>query len=297
MPRFDRTYRLLVGQESGVEIVPPVRLTFRVHKDTDEQSNHHTVRVWNLAPDTVKEMQKPDTRCVLYAGYREEDQSLKYMASGDLVYAYSYHQGADTITKLDFLDGRIAIRDTTVSLKYDSGVKASKIIKYIAGQMGLPLVMPSDAPDRTWANGFSFMGAAHTALHKVTRATGLQWSIQNGKLQVIAEGMTTPGTGFVISADSGMLGSPKRTRRGAHNKAIVKDQATGKNETILMKAQERDGWQVDSLLLPTVNPGDRVKIESDAITDWFKVQAVLHVGDYTGGQWKTTLQVTTYEHG
>src|SRR5699024_5412959 len=277
MPRFYRIYRLLVGKESGVEIIPPVRTTFDLRKDLEEQPNYHTARVWNLKPETTKAMQEPDTRCVLYAGY--EDEGAKLIASGDLVYAYSYKRGPDVVTEINFLDGRVSVRDTVVTLGYGEGVKAKQIIADIAGQMGLPVVYGKGAPDRTWANGFSFYGAAHVALHKITRGTGLQWSIQDGQLNIITEGGTTPKQAFVLHSGSGLLGSPNKTRQGAQDKAVVQDEKTGLEETILQQRQQWDGWLVESLLLPTVVPGDLIKMESRAVQGWFKTKTVHHVGD------------------
>jgi len=83
MARFNRVYRLLVGKggAKGVEILPPIRMTFDISKDADEEPNDHTIRIYNLAAATRKALEEPDLRCVLYAGYAEEGGPL-LMASG-----------------------------------------------------------------------------------------------------------------------------------------------------------------------------------------------------------------------
>lgn len=292
MARFDRVYRLLVGKggAKGVEILPPIRMTFDISKDADEEPNDHTIRIYNLATATRKALEEPDLRCVLYAGYAEEAGPL-LMASGSVVFAYTKFEQPDVVTELIVKDGFTEVRDTAVSIGLGSGAQASAIIRDIARQMGLPLVMADDVPDRRWQQGFSFYGAARTALHKVTQGTGLEWSIQNQQLQVVQRRGTTRRQAVVLAADTGMLGYPERTREAAREKAKVKDKTTGDDVNLVSARQQRDGWRVTSLLLPTINPGDLVKLESRSVGAFQRVEAVRHTGDSEGGDWQTELEL------
>jgi hypothetical protein len=158
--------------------------------------------------------------------------------------------------------------------------------------MGLTLVMGPNVPDRVWEHGFSFYGAAITALHKVVQGTGLEWSIQNGELQVVKSRGTTARTAVVLSAGTGLIGYPERTRLGAREKARVKDKASGDSKNIVSAAQQQDGWRVSTLLLPEINPGDLVKLESRSVTGFFRAEQVKHTGDWGGsGDWLTDLEL------
>lgn len=292
MPRFDRVYRLLVGKpnQKGVEIVQPIRITFDVRKDTEEEPNDHTIRVYNLAAATRRALEEPGLRCVLYAGYAEEGGPL-LMASGSVVFAYTKFEQPDVVTELIVKDGYTEVRDTAISIGLGPGAQASAIIRDIARQMGLPLVMADDVADRRWQQGFSFYGAARTALHKVTQGTGLEWSIQNQQLQVVQRRGTTRRQAVVLAADTGLLGFPERTMEAAREKAKVKDQTTGDNVNLVSAQQQRDGWRVQSLLLPTLNPGDLVKLESKSVEAFLRVEGLQHSGDSAGGNWQTELQL------
>ncbi|AMG47414.1 phage protein [Achromobacter ruhlandii] len=292
MPRFDRVYRLLVGKpnQKGVEIVQPIRITFDVRKDTEEEPNDHTIRVYNLAAATRRALEEPGLRCVLYAGYAGEGGPL-LMASGSVVFAYTKFEQPDVVTELIVKDGYTEVRDTAISIGLGPGAQASAIIRDIARQMGLPLVMADDVPDRRWQQGFSFYGAARTALHKVTQGTGLEWSIQNQQLQVVQRRGTTRRQAVVLAADTGLLGFPERTREAAREKAKVKDQTSGDNVNLVSAQQQRDGWRVQSLLLPTLNPGDLVKLESKSVEAFLRVEGLQHSGDSAGGNWQTELQL------
>ena len=299
MARFDRVYRLLVGKDGGqgLEIVPPIRLTFDIAKTAAEEPNDAKITLYNLAAQTRRTLEEPGLRCVLYAGYAEEGGPL-LMASGSIVYAYTRYNQPDVVTELTVKDGYIEVRDTAVSIGLGPGARASDIIRDIARQMGLPLLMADDAPDRRWEQGFSFYGAARTALHKVTQGTGLEWSIQNQQLQVVQRLGTTRRQAVVLAVDTGLLGQPERTRAAASEKAKAKapGQAGGAAAAAAAKAakpasgqQQRDGWKVKSLLLSTISPGDLVKLESRSVAAFQRAETVRHTGDSEGGDWQTEL--------
>ncbi|MNQ05498.1 hypothetical protein D3C85_182360 [compost metagenome] len=303
MARFDRVYRLLVGKDGGqgLEIVPPIRLTFDIAKTAAEEPNDAKITLYNLAAQTRRTLEEPGLRCVLYAGYAEEGGPL-LMASGSIVYAYTRYNQPDVVTELTVKDGYIEVRDTAVSIGLGPGARASDIIRDIARQMGLPLLMADDAPDRRWEQGFSFYGAARTALHKVTQGTGLEWSIQNQQLQVVQRLGTTRRQAVVLAVDTGLLGQPERTRAAASEKAKAKapgqagGAAAAAAPAVAAKAakpasgqQQRDGWKVKSLLLPTISPGDLVKLESRSVVAFQRAETVRHTGDSEGGDWQTEL--------
>lgn len=292
MARFDRVYRLLVGKpnQKGLEIRQPMRVTFEVSKDAQEEPNDHKIRIYNLAADTRRALEEPGLRCVLYAGYAEEGGPL-LMASGSVVYAYTWYELPDVVTELAVKDGYTEVRDTAVSIGLGPGAQASAIIRDVARQMGLPLVMADDVPDRRWQQGFSFYGAARTALHKVTQGTGLEWSIQNQQLQVVRRRGTTRRKAVVLAADTGLIGYPERTREAAREKARVRDSQTNDDARLVSARQQLDGWRVTSLLLPTINPGDLVKLESRTVQAFQRVEAVRHYGDSAGGDWQSELQL------
>jgi hypothetical protein len=292
MARFNRVYRLQVGRAGspGLEITAPVRIQFEIAKDSGEQPNVHKIRLYNLAPDTRNRIDQPDLRCLLYAGYAEEDGAI-LIAAGTITMAQTRFDGSDVVTELEVHDGYVEIRDTAVTLGYGPGVAATAIVRELARQMGLPLMMAQDVPDRTWQNGFSFYGPARQALHKVVQGTGLEWSIQNQTLQVVAKRGTTRRQAVVLAADSGLRGYPQRTRAASSEKDKSRNGQGGTRANLVSAAQQRDGWQVQSLLLPQINPGDLVKLESRLANGFYRADSVRHTGDTDDEQWHTELQL------
>lgn len=297
MSRFDRVYSLAIGEggQQGVEITG-LRITFDIEKDDTKNPNRSRIRVYNLAPQTRKNLEKPDVRCTFKAGYAEEDGPLE-VYQGDVVFVFSTYDGPNVITEIQLGEGAKAIRDVMISLSYESGVSSKKVIQDIAGKLKMALNMPNDAPQRTWQNGLAFHGAARQALDKVCVASGLSWSVQGGALQVIRSGGNTNRTAFELAADSGLLGRPERVRKGSQEVAIDEDdpkkeqRLKAKSRQIISTTHDEDGWKVQSLLLPTLLPGDRVKLLSHVSEGVFTIRSVRHTGDTHGGDWMTELKL------
>ena len=295
MMRFNRTYKLLIGKKgedkNAIAIEPPIRLLFDIQKDVKSEPNENTIKIYNLAEKTRKAIEKQDLRCVLYAGYTEEDNTT-LLASGDIATAYSYREGADWVTEIFFLDGLIEMRDTAVSLGYAGNVSSTLILNNIAAKMGLKLVADNALSERKWVNGFSFYGAARKALDKIVAGTGLEWSVQNGELQIVNKDKTTRRQGVVLAKDSGLIGFPERTREAARSKsADSEDEKKSKRHKTTLSNQAQDGWNVKSLLLPQINPADKVKLESVSVTGWFRAETVKHIGDSHSGDWVTEMHL------
>ena len=254
MYQFNRVYRLIIGKsgQKGVEITPPFNIEFNIQKDTKENPNTSEITIYNLAPDTRAKVRKTDQFCVLYAGYDEYEGEI-LLAAGNIIDSRIDRNETDVKTILTLGDGWVNLRDSVVSLGYSGGIDAHTMIKAIAKQMSVHLVMNESLPNRTWAHGFSYYGAARNALHKVTQGTGLEWSIQNSTLQVIQKGKTTKRQAVVLNSSSGMIGFPQETQEGAREKAEVKDKKSGKNKDIVSSQQEKGGWRVTSLLIPQAN--------------------------------------------
>ena len=285
MARFNRTMALVVGQggQQGFEITN-LRVAFEIVKSDSRNPNKSTIRIFNLSPSSRRAIEKPDVRCVLRAGYEEESGPLECF-NGNVTFSWTAKEGPDIITTLELGDGIVAYRDSVVSIGYGAGATSRQIIEQIASRMGLPLQMPNDAPSRAWANGFSSQGSARAALDRVTRGAGLAWSIQNGTLQIVRAGGTTNRTVFEIAADTGMIGSPERQRKGSGQAVQTRDQATGQNRRAASATEQWDGWRVKSLMLPTLLPNDRVKLKSAYAEGVMRIKEIRHIGDTHQGDW------------
>jgi hypothetical protein len=339
---FDRVYKLQVGKAGGEGVeITDLHITFEIQKTTKKTPNHSVIKVWNLSEATRKQLEQPDTKCILFAGYKDDAGPIQIF-SGGVTYAWSKIDGPDIITEFELGDGTQEMRDTTISVGYAQKVKSKTVLTDVSKKMGLPLTLPSNAPEREWQHGLSYHGSATGLLDKVTKGTGLEWSVQNGTLQVIETGMVTTRQGIELAVDSGLIHSPERIRKSKtetkakdENKAgaPVAAHSTQKpnklpsgvdykpgftpfnvetfaaGETTVTptevaapgkkgkkgkggKGKDKiDGWNIKTLLMPMINPGDRIKLTSRFVEGVFRVHEIKHSGDSHGGNWISEMKI------
>ncbi len=286
---FNRICKILVGK-GGREgtLIEGLRISFSISKTGSKNPNQSEVKVWNLKPETRRLMERPDTRLILYAGYSEQGDAIK-IYEGEVVYCWAKQDGADWVTQFDLGEGVKATRDSMVSLSYQGTATSLDMMRDIANRMNLGLDLGGNVPSRTWANGISFHGTARQAMDRVTRPDGLSWSIQGGVVQVVRTGGPTLRRAIVLSADSGMIGSPERKRHGPREAVQVTDRATNRPAKVQAASSSYDGWEVKSLLLPSLVPNDRVKLESRTVQGTFVIREIKHTGDTHQGDWQSEI--------
>ena len=290
---WNNVYRV-VFPELGFELnnidVEGLKISFTVEKDLTQNTNKTKLMMWNLKKDTRAKIEKPDVKIELYAGYRDNGGALKIF-SGTVVMGRSKDEGSDMVTELFLADGRVELRDCVLSLSYPPGTSAGDIIQHIANEMGLPLVYGKGVTPTAYQDGYSFAGKAFDALNEICLYQGFTWSIQNGILQVILAGSILSNRGIVFSTSSGLLGMPSRIIRANPYEDLDSEERKNRQKTKTEKPEKRAGWEVNTLLFPTVNPGDAVKIESRTISGWFRVQTARHEGVSYGGDWQSHFQL------
>lgn len=292
MPLFDRIARLTVGQPGGDGVViENLRMKFEIEKDPTDTTNKCKATIYNLAPKTRMLVERDDSICVLEVGYKESD-GLKRIFVGAITHATTRNDGPDQVTELELSDGQIAIRDSVASVGYAAGTNGLQIVTDIVAQMGLTLRVGPDVTFDDYPNGYSFAGYARDALNVLCDAAGAEWSIQNNDLQVVMEGGTTGVRALVFAAESGLIGSPERIVRAPH-KACSETTSSKKKKKKKKreKPKKQAGWRIETLLAPTVNPGDAVKVESATVEGWFRVESLKHEGDTHGGDWRSKIDL------
>ena len=268
-----------------------LHIGFSIDKDTTKESNKAKLEIYNLSDATRKKIEVPDTEVEIYAGYERAGGAILAF-KGTVTYGFTRDAGTDCITTLDLADGTVALRDSYCSLSYAPGTSAKTIIQRCANEMGVPVVYGDDVGElESYKNGFSFYGQAKDALTEICNALGLSWSIQNNILNIILAGGTSTNRGLVFSPQSGLVGVPERITQAEYKSNKSNPQKTQKEKAKKEEPRKKAGWKINTLLVPSVNPADMVKVESKWITGWFRVEKVSHRGDYNGNNWGTSMEL------
>lgn len=272
---FDRQYRLTAGPPGGAgfEIGEtsltqpiPLHVNFQFQRTELQAANTGKVTVWNLNDAHLAVLNETDCYLIFRAGYGTK---LPKVFSGTVSYATTTNDGADRKTEIEVIDSLIEMRDTYVSVCYNGVVSWRKIFDDVAKQMGIAVSYSYNVKFKSVHNGFSFVGPAKEILEKGCDSCNLEWSIQNGVLQIKRPGDVMSKEVFLLTPDTGLIGIPARV-------VLSQDQATGKNSL---------GWDVTFLMNAAINIDDYVKVESKTVTGYFRVYSMDIVGDNLSGDW------------
>lgn len=302
---WGREINLLAGEEGkqGVLVTEQLRVEACIRKTLKKDPNHSTIKIYNLTRETSDKLTKPNTRIILHAGYTQQGGAVM-IASGEVLQGVRYKSGVDVITEIEIGDGFIPIRDTLVSISYQAGTSAKSVLSGIARQMNLVLRKMPEVQDKPYTEGFAYMGQAFRGLDRVCAYLGAEWSIQNNELQIIKRGGTAKKYGVVLRSSNGMIGSPEMSVRTFSEKRAI-EQGVKQGERVIVVESESSkkdklrvyGYNVSSYLLPTIEAGDLVQLDTQSVKGWFRVDELEHKIDSRGGDFRTDLMLTAVTNG
>jgi hypothetical protein len=275
--QFDRQYRFAAGKSGGVGFEvgtadpTALHIDFSIQKADVEAANTSKITLWNLSKAHLATLNEKDCMVTLKAGYGSQ---MPLIFVGAITHIETVPDSADRMTEIEAIDGRIELRDTYVSLSYNGNISAKTVLQDTARQMGVTITFSYNA-DFGFLYSYAYIGAAKGALDKACALTGLMWEIQNGILQIKRRGDTMSREVFVLSADSGLIGIPKKLTEGAQNEAD----------------QNKQGWEVTFFLNGAIGVGDYIKIESKIVTGFYRVHSIDLNGDNEEGDWLCTAKV------
>lgn len=276
---FQRVATLTVGEREFSDL----RLTFSIQRTSRSKPNPAELRIYNLSKSTREAISQRLTPVRLVAGYSGRAGQI---FSGQLDSAEHSRDGADIVTTLHASDGRAAWQQYAVAKGWRGGTPWAEIVRELAGSMGLEIGPASLATITGSARGtYAVQGYAWRDLDIIIAQLGLQWSIQDGALQVVQADKSTNEDVVLLTPDSGLVGVPRFTD--------PKISRVGRNRT----RRARSAVEVDALLQAEFKPGRYVRIESQTMTGDYRIDSVTHKGDTHSGVFMSTLACSAINTG
>lgn len=303
MALFDRVASLVIGKPNGDAIeIRDLRFAFSIEKGAGENPNKCTCRVFNLNPASRALVETVNNVLILKAGYKQDVGELTIF-TGTVTRAITKRENADFVTELEMSDGGLEYRDTKTSFSFAPGVTGQQVLTNIAATFGLPIrPLPAEIAQKQYSEGFAFVGRSREAMAKACDYLGLEWSIQNRELQILKKGKAVAQQAFVLSPETGLIGSPESEHKTLSEKAAAKKGITEKQKGVRVtfgtddasgdkgKKLEVQGWKVKTLLQPAMQPGGYVRLDTKSIKEeFFRIEAVTHSGDTHGPDWQSEL--------
>ena len=281
MKQFDRQYRLAAGPAGGTgfevgattpESPTALHIRFTVDKCDTETPNIATISLWNLNPEQLAILNENDCVVTLRAGY---GSNMPLLFIGTVTYIETSLDGGDRETYFELADGRVELRDSYVSLSYSGVINTKKIIEDVAAEMGATVSFSYNAQYADLPAGFSFVGLGRVALDKACASSDLQWTIQNGILQVKMLRDTMTRQVFLLNPESGLLSIPKKINYGKDSVDDV----------------DQSGYEVEYLLNGAIGIGDYIRLESKIVKGYFRIKSLELRGDNLEDDWICTAKL------
>jgi hypothetical protein len=207
--------------------------------------------------------------------------------------------GTDWVTRMSASDCGEKIKQTRCSQTFTKGTTRFAIVKALCKTLGLGegnLSSFSTLSEllQTIPHSSSLHGNAVEELTYFLRSCNLEFSIQGGKVQFLKIGAGAPNLqGPLISASTGMVGSPRLCREQARDLTRKKSQRTVQNtiETALGDTVDLvTTVEGECLLNGKLNPGVVFRIDSASVKGDHLACACRHTGDTHGNDWTTAFK-------
>lgn len=266
-----------IGIDAGdVAGRPGLRFEFRTERSIRPEPNKAQIRIFNLNPAHRASLEALGVVPVqLEAGYAD---GLQTLFLGDLRAGVTVRDGADLVTVLEAGDGAAAVRTSRVSIPVPPGTSTDRVLRDVATAVGVSPGNLDDAARKIKSKfpgtggifpaGTVLTGSAAREMTRICRSLGLEWSIQQGKLQILERGQALAGAAVKLSKTTGMLDAPCLDSKGV--------------------------LAVSALLSAEFFPGRLLVLDADRIQGQFRIVQCSDQGDTRGGDWRTDISAERY---
>lgn len=267
---FNRKWAFTIGQPGQVgNVYTQLKTTFDIDKQIISSPNKSKIEVYNLTANQRKNIaiSNPATGQIgdiirLDAGY---EGIVETLFIGDIARAKTTRKGPDIVTEFECGDTEKLLVYSHFEQSYPPGVTLVQIIKDCAVALGTNIGSILGVPTKVYNSGVSFSGSVKSILDKLLVEPQLEWSVQNGTLNILPITAHLGQAAVLVSQTTGMIGVP---------------------------SQGEGFVQFDSLLNPKLVPGALVVLESEVINGSFKLRRAHFEGDSHGQKWQVGCEAT-----
>lgn len=254
-------------------VVTDLRVQFEVKKDLGRSPNSCTLTITNMSKETRSRLESKPVYAIVRAGH---NGVLHPLFSGSATFARSNLKSPAWETKVQIADGGRAFAHAFLSRSYAPPISPRQVLADAAAAFGTTLPPDMEQLDelkQALAGGYTAHGHVRDIMTRMLTPYGLSWSVQDGRLQILRNGLPNAKSAWVINVDAGMIGSPEGS--------------------VPHKPGAPSELSVEVLLYPEIAPGDTIQVVSRAYNGgFFRVNDITHGGDTAGSDWKTAIKAT-----
>jgi hypothetical protein len=277
---FDRVCKVVIENRTKIEILG-CKIKFEINKSDRAKENTAKIEVYNLSPQTRKAITDEDSLIRVFAGYSQY-KGLVEIGQGDISKVRHNRDKTEVVTEIFLSEGFSYFKSTPVSIgyAYDTKASLSQILDKLLAQSKLKFRMIDVDESKVADMGYSDVGSIDQVLDNLSMQFNFTWSVQNGVVIIKGNKTTRRTEVLLLSPESGLIVHPESVKEVS--KKLEKSEIT--------KLARRVS-QVQSLLQPSLQVHDIVKIQSAEMNGNYEIQKIKHVGDTHGNDWYSTLEV------
>lgn len=251
---------LLFGRKYSVEIVSnfddvlfeDVRVIFDISKTLTKTPDQGVIQLYNLTAgnDILFNWDKKKARVILKCGYENIEPDIVY--SGEVIQYERMFERTDIISVLSVGDGYDVLTKANLIRSYKAEMDISKIIDDVIKEVksaGVEIagdvkkkIADIKALGKKADSGLSISGLLSSALDTLLKPYNKTFTIQNDVLKIVEIGQETiTSTPTLLTPDTGLIGSPAKTKDGLEFTALIQPGKFNPGQFIEIKSRDFDG--------------------------------------------------------
>ena len=183
-----------------------------VERTSGSTPNKAKIQIYNLAPASLAYLEKPGHVMQVRVG-ETVPTSIFYgeLRASGIKTALKH---PDLVTSLEATDGRSIMQSGWFTGSYPANTTRSQILTDVLAQNGIARGYVAPLAERTYQAPTMWADRVDAVLDELYLGELAEWSLQGGRFYLLLDDTPAPGNAPVISAKTGMIGSPERTDKG-----------------------------------------------------------------------------------
>lgn len=256
-----------------------LRTVFKIKKSIAKELNTAEISIYNLSKASRDFLRSKGTPVVLEAGY---PGTTAIIFQGESQTIDHVHDGSNWVTIIKSGDGLQAYQFDRVAESFKAGTPKAAVFTALAKKLSVDAkeaISKAQLIGGQFTQGTTLFGTVAKELDTLLKGSGYSWSIQDGKLQVLADANGhTEDPPILLSATTGLIGSP------SHGTPVH-------GATPGMVPKKPQVLKIKSLLQPGFRPGRQFVIDSKGTgKGTYIVHSMEHQGDTHGADWVTDIE-------
>jgi hypothetical protein len=288
MNKFQRIYELDIETNDGkvINIRPPLTIEFEIVRNNLASANTGEFTIYNLNSDSRKRLFKDKFDLESWEkraniGFRAIQFSAGYLNpggtkmmprifNGDIRAAYSARERTEYHTRLECFDGGLDMAASKIAAPMKAGVTKNQLIQTLVNaypRVEKKVISSLVGQVSTTKRGLVLFGTVAEILKELTNN---KFYIDNKQAFILKDDEVIPGDYNIITADSGLIGTPRRADKFV---------------------------ELDLIFEPRIHVGQQIQLTAQTETVFngvFKVTGVTHRGvisDAVSGECMTTISL------